>query len=50
MSQKVSILIPTYNSSQYIEECLYSVVKQDYDNLEIIVVDNESTDNTVATS
>jgi len=47
MSQKVSILIPTYNSSQYIEECLYSVVKQDYDNLEIIVVDNESTDNTV---
>lgn len=47
MSQKVSILIPTYNSSKYIEECLYSVVNQDYENLEIIVVDNESTDNTV---
>lgn len=43
---KVSVLIPTYNRAKYLEECLNSVLMQDYTNLEIIISDNASTDNT----
>ena len=43
----VSICIPTYNSEMYIEECLESVIDQSYKNLEIIISDNNSEDNTL---
>lgn len=43
---RVSICIPTYNGSAGLEITLDSAVKQDYSNLEIIVLDNASTDNT----
>jgi len=43
----VSICIPTYNSSLYISECLDSVVKQSFNDFEIIVSDNCSSDNTI---
>ena len=43
----VSICIPTYNSEKYIKECLESVVNQSYKNIEIIISDNNSTDNTL---
>lgn len=43
----VSILIITYNSSKYVEETLYSAINQTYKNIEIIVSDDCSTDNTV---
>jgi len=43
---KVSILIPTYNRAKIILETLNSAVSQTYKNIEIIVVDNKSTDNT----
>lgn len=43
----VSIVICTYNRSGKLEETLQSVVKQDFASLEIIVVDNNSTDDTV---
>ncbi|WP_378950651.1 glycosyltransferase [Pelosinus sp. sgz500959] len=43
---KVSIIIPTYNRREYLEESLESVLAQDYKNLEIIVSDNASTDGT----
>ena len=46
--RKVSILIPAYNAEQYIAMCLNSVVNQTYDNLEILVVNDGSTDNTAA--
>ncbi|MBD2165002.1 glycosyltransferase [Calothrix membranacea FACHB-236] len=44
----VSFCIPTYNSERFIRECLESVLVQDYDDIEIIVSDNNSHDNTIA--
>lgn len=42
----ISIIIACKNNSEYIEKCLESVKNQTYQNIEIIVVDNNSTDNT----
>ena len=42
----VSVIIPTRNSEQFLEACLQSIKNQSYKNIEIIVVDNNSTDNT----
>ena len=41
---KVSIIIPHWNGIDILSECLESLLQTDYDNLEIIVVDNASTD------
>lgn len=43
----VSICVPTYNSSKYIEECLDSITNQSFKDFEIIISDNASTDNTI---
>jgi len=42
----VSVIIPTYNGSKTIRQSLESVLRQSYDNFEVIVVDNNSNDNT----
>jgi len=44
----VSIIIPTYNRALYLEEALNSIFIQDYDNYEVIVVDDGSTDDTMS--
>ena len=43
---KVSIIIPVFNGERYIEECLNSVENQTYTNVEIIVINDGSTDKT----
>lgn len=45
---KVSILSPCYNVEKYISQCLDSIIQQTYKNLQIILVDDGSTDNTLA--
>ncbi|MBR5181505.1 MAG: glycosyltransferase family 2 protein [Clostridiales bacterium] len=42
---KVSIIIPIYNSENYLEKCIGSAVSQTYDDIEIILVNDGSTDN-----
>ena len=44
---KVSIIIPTYNEQKVIGECLESLKKQTYKDIEIIIVDDGSVDNTI---
>lgn len=46
-SPLVSVVIPTKNSSKTLSQCLDSIKNQSYENIEIIVVDNHSTDNTL---
>jgi glycosyltransferase involved in cell wall biosynthesis len=43
---KVSVIIPTYNRARFLPNAIKSIIDQKYDNLEIIIVDDGSTDNT----
>lgn len=44
----VSIIVPVYNTEKYISECLYSLIQQSYPHIEIIAVDDGSTDNSLS--
>ena len=42
---KVSVIVPVYNSEKYLTQCIESLIEQTYDNIEIIIVNDGSTDN-----
>ena len=42
----VSVILPSYNHADFVEEAVMSVLDQDFKNLELIVVDDGSTDET----
>ena len=45
MNELISIIVPIYNVEEYLVKCLDSIVNQTYSNLEIILIDDGSTDN-----
>ena len=45
---KISIVIPMYNVEKYIGDCLGSIARQGYESLEVICVDDGSTDGSLA--
>ena len=45
MGEKISVIVPVYNVEQYLERCVDSIINQTYTNLEIILVNDGSTDN-----
>jgi glycosyltransferase involved in cell wall biosynthesis len=44
---KISIITPNYNGGEYLEETIQSILTQNYPNLEYIIIDGGSTDNSV---
>lgn len=45
--KKVSVIVPIYNTEDYLEKCIKSIIEQDYKNLEIILVNDGSTDSSL---
>lgn len=43
--EKISVLVPIYNSEKYLNRCIESILNQTYANIEIVLIDDESTDN-----
>ena len=46
MQLAISVIIPVYNGAAFIEACVESVLKQTFYNIQVIVVDDGSTDRT----
>lgn len=44
MCEKISVIVPVYNVQEYIERCIQSIIRQTYENLEIILIDDGSVD------
>src|ERR1700683_2856891 len=47
LRDRVSVTVVTYNSGRFIKRCLESVLEQKYGDLDVVVIDNASTDGTV---
>ena len=44
MEIKISVVVPIYNSERYLHKCIDSLLEQTYSNIEVILVDDGSTD------
>ena len=44
MDKRVSVIVPVYNAETYLPQCIESILKQDYDNLELLLIDDGSSD------
>ena len=44
MEQLISVIVPVYNVEQYLEQCLDSIITQTYKKIEILLIDDGSTD------
>lgn len=47
MSKLISIIIPVYNGEKYLEDCLNSIKNQTFENLEVIIIDDGSSDGSI---
>ena len=47
MNKKISIIVPIYNTEKYLEKCIKSILNQNYENIEIILINDGSTDNSL---
>lgn len=45
MNELVSVIVPVYNCAEYLEKCIMSIASQTYENIEILIVNDGSTDN-----
>ena len=44
---KISVIVPIYNASKFLDKCLKSLINQTYKDLEIILINDGSTDNSL---
>ena len=42
--KKISVVVPVYNTEEYLEECFESIFNQSYKNMEVIAINDGSTD------
>ena len=47
MQPKVSVIIPMYNVSEYVEECFINLASQDLTDFEVVLIDDRSVDDTI---
>lgn len=47
MTPLISFIIPVYNFAEYVSDCIYSILNQTYKNIEVVIVNDGSTDNTL---
>ena len=47
MEDLISVIVNVYNDEKYLKDCILSIISQTYSNMEIIIVDDGSTDSTV---
>lgn len=47
MSEKICIVVPVYNVEKYVKKCIESIIAQSYSNIEVIIVNDGSTDNSL---